>query len=61
MIIFEEDGKISRMSLLDTDAAEEQELGITMDDGRASGLSTPDIDNGGVDIRLRLVVMGSWT
>ena len=48
------DGKISRMSMMEADLSDEEvELGIERDDGRGSGLSTPDPDQAFVQQHLR--------
>ena len=48
------DGKISRMSMMEGDLSDEEvELGIERDDGRGSGLSTPDPDQAFVQQHLR--------
>lgn len=51
---FAADGKISRMSAVDRDLSDEEvELGIERDDGRGSGLTTPDPDQAFVQQHLR--------
>lgn len=47
------EGKLSRMSLIDPDL-DEGDLGIVVDDGPGSGLSSPDPDNDLLDRQLRL-------
>ena len=48
------DGKVSRMSMIEGDLSDEEvELGIVRDDGRGSGLSTPDPDQAFVQQHLR--------
>ena len=53
-IYYAADGKISRMSMMEGDLSDEEvELGIGRDDGRGSGLSTPDPDQAFVQQHLR--------
>ena len=58
-------GKISRMSTMEGELSDEEvELGIEKDDGRGSGLTTPDPDQAFVQQHLRYILnhhkLGAW-